>query len=100
MPADGMAPADPEPGISQAAKRRRRAAESDIRTLARTHANAAVSALAAVMADAKATPAARVSAASALLDRGYGKPPPALTGEGGEGPVCVIVRTGIDRSGA
>jgi hypothetical protein len=31
----------------------------------------------------KAAPAARASAANALLDRGYGKPPQHITGEGG-----------------
>jgi hypothetical protein len=35
-----------------------------------------------IMTNAKAAPAARVSAANALLDRGYGKPPQHITGEG------------------
>jgi hypothetical protein len=34
------------------------------------------------MTDAEAAPAARVSAANALLDRGYGKPSQHITGEG------------------
>ena len=33
------------------------------------------------MANPKSPPAARVSAANALLDRGYGKPPQHITGE-------------------
>jgi hypothetical protein len=33
------------------------------------------------MSNPKAAPAARVSAANALLDRGYGKPPQHITGE-------------------
>ena len=41
--------------------------------LARRHAEAAVAALVAVMNDAEAAPAARVSAASALLNWAYGK---------------------------
>ncbi len=45
----------------------------NVRRLARVHAEAAVAALAAVMTDAEATPAARVSAASALLGWGYGR---------------------------
>jgi hypothetical protein len=45
----------------------------DLRGLARVHAAAAVEALAAVMCDPAATPAARVSAAGALLAWGYGK---------------------------
>lgn len=36
--------------------------------------------LAGIMRDKDAPPAARVSAANSLLDRGYGKPPQALTG--------------------
>jgi len=44
-----------------------------LRSLARHHAAAAVEALAAVMRDSSATPAARVSAAGALLAWGYGK---------------------------
>ena len=35
------------------------------------------------MNNPKSAPAARVSAANALLDRGYGKPPQHITGEGG-----------------
>ena len=36
--------------------------------------------------------AARVSAAVALLDRGWGKPPQAHTGEDGEGQIRVVIR--------
>jgi hypothetical protein len=59
----------------------------DIRSLARAHTETAVRALAGIMRQAKAPAAARVAAASALLDRGWGKPAQAMTGEGGEGPV-------------
>ena len=45
-----------------------------IRTLARAHTTTAISTLAEVMRSKKAPPAARVAAASVLLDRGYGKP--------------------------
>ncbi len=51
-----------------------------LRCLARAHAAAAVEALAVVMRDPSATPAARVSAAGALLAWGYGK---AVQGEDG-----------------
>ena len=37
--------------------------------------------LVAIMSNPKSAPAARVSAANALLDRGYGKPPQHVTGE-------------------
>ena len=45
----------------------------DIRTLARTHSAAALAALVAVIDDAEASPAARVSAATALLTWGHGR---------------------------
>lgn len=62
-----------------------------LRVLARAHAAAAVEALAAVMGDSSATPAARVSAAGALLAWGYGKA--AGREEGGRGsPAPQIVR--------
>lgn len=38
-----------------------------------------------------------LTAANSLLDRGHGKPAQALTGEGGEGPVQIVVRSGIPR---
>jgi hypothetical protein len=57
---------------------------TEIRSLARSHTRSAILALANVMRSKDATHAARVSAANALLDRGWGKPPQALqTGEDG-----------------
>jgi hypothetical protein len=46
----------------------------DVVELARTHSPDAIDTLASVMVDAKTPPAARVAAATALLDRGWGKP--------------------------
>jgi len=46
----------------------------DVQELARERSPDAINTLAAIMDDQKAAPAARVSAANALLDRGYGKP--------------------------
>lgn len=43
--------------------------------LAREHTESAVRTLVGIMENGEASPSARVSAASALLDRGYGKPP-------------------------
>ena len=40
--------------------------------------------------------AARVSAAVALLDRGWGKPPQAHTSEDGEGKIRVTIRHIVD----
>lgn len=64
-------------------------ADPEIGALARRHAEAAVAALVAVMRDDDATPAARVSAASALLNWGYGKAGPAAP-EGGESEPQVV----------
>lgn len=57
--------------------------DSALRDLCRAKTTAAISTLAKIMASKKAPAAARVAAACALLDRGYGKPAQALTGEGG-----------------
>ena len=56
---------------------------AEVKELARAHTAEAIETLASIMTDPKAVPAARVSAANALLDRGYGKPPQHITGEGG-----------------
>jgi hypothetical protein len=45
-----------------------------VRELAREHTAVAVDTLVTVMRNAKSPPAARVAAANALLDRGYGRP--------------------------
>jgi len=49
-------------------------APTDIRSLARSYTESAIKTLAGVMQQPEAPPAARVSAATALLDRGWGKP--------------------------
>ena len=46
---------------------------TEIRSLARGHTRAALNVLVGVMRNKDATPAARVSAANAILDRGWGK---------------------------
>jgi hypothetical protein len=46
----------------------------DLRELARTHTGDAIATLVKVMKDDNAPPSARVSAAEALLDRGWGRP--------------------------
>ena len=46
----------------------------DVQELAREKSPEAITTLANIMRDDKAPPAARVAAANALLDRGYGKP--------------------------
>ena len=63
----------------------------EMQALARKHTAAAVNALVRGLQD----PEKYVYAAAALLDRGWGKPPQAITGNGGEGPIIVkIVRFG------
>jgi hypothetical protein len=47
----------------------------DVQELARQHTPEAIETLAAIMRDKKAPPAARATAANALLDRAYGRPP-------------------------
>ena len=49
-------------------------AKADIRSLARTHTEMALKTLVAIAKQPKAPAAARVAAAQALLDRGWGKP--------------------------
>ena len=52
-----------------------------IQQIAREYGPDALKTLAGIMRDTKATPAARVTASSVLLDRGYGKPPQFNTGD-------------------
>jgi hypothetical protein len=51
---------------------------ADIRSLARSHTATAVRTLAGIMKERRAPAAARVSAAIAVLDRGWGKPQQAI----------------------
>jgi hypothetical protein len=46
----------------------------ELRALAREHTKAALEALVEIVGSKKAPPAARVAAANAILDRGYGRP--------------------------
>lgn len=51
----------------------------EIREIARKHTDEAIQVLVNVMSDANAAPAARVGAATALLDRGWGRPAQTIT---------------------
>lgn len=55
----------------------------EIRSLARSHTQTALNVLVGVMQSEDATPAVRVSAANAILDRGWGKGIQAAHGEDG-----------------
>ena len=51
---------------------------ADVKALARECAPEAISTLKTIMLDAKAPPSARIGAAAAILDRGYGRPSQAI----------------------
>jgi hypothetical protein len=63
---------------------------AQIKALARRHTQAAIKVLAAIMNQADGPATARVSAAQALLDRGWGKATQPIAGE--EGGLAVIAR--------
>ena len=58
---------------------------------ARSHTVAAIAALAEINSDPAQPAAARVSAAQALLDRGWGKPAQPVDGDGEGGPVQIVL---------
>lgn len=64
---------------------------TEIRSLARSHTRTAISVLVGIMRSDDATPAARVSAANAILDRGWGKSAQPLE-NGGDGALQLIHR--------
>lgn len=63
-------------------------APTEIRSLARAHTQTAINTLAGIMQQDSAPAAARVSAAEALLNRGWGKPAQPISGEGDQ-PVAI-----------
>ena len=58
-------------------------AKRDLATMAKDHAEEALAVLVSVAQNPRAASAARVSAATAILDRGYGRPRQAVELEGG-----------------
>ena len=64
---------------------------TEIRSLARSHTRTALNVLVAVMRNTKATPPARIAAANAILDRGWGKAAQAIE-NGDEGALELIHR--------
>jgi hypothetical protein len=67
-------------------------ATADIRSLARAQTALAIRTLTGVCGSKAAPAAARVSAASALLDRGWGKAAQPQAGADGEGVIKIIIR--------
>jgi hypothetical protein len=72
----------------------------EIKHAARNYAPEALKELARLASKAESE-AARVAAIREILDRAYGKPAQAVTGEGGEGPVQTVLQivTGVPRAG-
>lgn len=70
-------------------------ANADLKAVAQKYTTAAVKTLNSIMETGESE-AARVAAAKELLDRGHGKSPQPQTGEGGEGPITVVVRRFFD----
>lgn len=65
----------------------------DVKQIARKHTAAAIKTLVGIMNQPKAPPAARVSAANAVLDRGWGKSPqPVAVGGDDDRPIEHIHR--------
>jgi len=72
---------------------------AEVRALAKRHSKAAVKVLAAIMNNEDGPATARVSAAQALLDRGWGKAAQPLAGEEGGLPILArIERLIVDPS--
>jgi hypothetical protein len=64
---------------------------TEIRSIARSHTRTAINVLVGIMRSKDATAAARVSAANAILDRGWGKAAQALENDD-DGPLELIHR--------
>ena len=62
-------------------------ASARVRDAARLHTETAIDVLVSIMTSEDAATAARVAAASAILDRGYGKPTQPIDGDGEGGPI-------------
>lgn len=62
-------------------------ASARVRDAAREHTESAIDVLVSIMTNTDAATAARVAAASAILDRGYGKPTQPIDGDGDGGPI-------------
>jgi hypothetical protein len=72
---------------------------TQIKSLARAHTESALNVLAGVMNQPDAPPAARVSAACALLDRGWGKPTQLVGGDDDADAITIRqIITGVPRA--
>lgn len=64
-------------------------ADGRVKDLARSQTENAIATLVSIMEDKEATAAARVAAASVILDRGWGKATQPVDGDGDGGPLVV-----------
>ena len=85
----------PAANRSGVAHRPRKKIPPDLRSLARGHTALCIKVLAGVVGQEAVPAAARVSAASALLDRGWGKAPQPHTGEDDK-DIRVTIRTIVE----
>lgn len=70
---------------------------ANIKSLARAHTESAVNVLKNIANNRKAPPSSRVAAATALLDRGWGRPAQVHSGDEDGGPLVIqIVKYGDD----
>jgi len=77
-------------------------ADARVRDLAQAQTENAIAALVRVLEDKKAPAASRVSAAVALLDRGWGKPAQTIVGDSEADPIHLVteIRRTIVRPGS
>jgi hypothetical protein len=74
----------------------RPAVAAELKALARQHTEAAINALVSIMNDKKASASARVMAAGALLDRGYGRPETKIEAEITRGEPNVFMQLPVE----
>ncbi|TAA50992.1 MULTISPECIES: DUF5681 domain-containing protein [unclassified Shinella] len=67
-------------------------ADARVRELAQSQTENAIATLVSVMESLKSAPAARVAAATAILDRGWGKPLQAIAGDSDSDPINLLQR--------
>lgn len=89
---DVVAMAAPEEGYLPRKPLPRKKIPADIRSLCRAYTDEGIRVLASIMRQPEHPSSARVSAAIALLDREWGRPPQAHAGEDGEGQIEVVIR--------
>jgi hypothetical protein len=98
-PDTGDAAADTPPRVKRP-RRRKTAAATDVRELAQRQTEAAIEALAETLASPKTPPAAKVSAAIALLDRGWGKVTQTVSFDAGRAVAEFLASVGMGAAAA